>query len=286
MKSVRNASLLLFFVSATALAQFEGVAELKMTMSYARGEPVARGTFSISKSAARSDWEVDLRGAADAEAKKSGIPDRYKMTTIVKLSDPDKVYMLNDERKTYSVLDLKAMRESVGGEDESRKFTVKKLGRRDTVAGLSCEVVQVTSSSGTGSELCMTRELAVSKDWLAAMNRDRRGGGGPFARGLGGPFAALRAQGIEGFPIRMITRESSDKRVSSTMELVRVERKSLPGSLFEVPAGYRETSGMGVMMTPEQEKAMKDALEKMTPEQRKMYEEMMKKQQRKEKDEF
>jgi DNA-directed RNA polymerase specialized sigma24 family protein len=67
------------------------------------------------------------------------------------------------------------------------------------------------------------------------------------------------------------------------MEVTRVERKTLPASLFQVPAGYKETESAFGGVTPEQQKAledarsqMKDALDKMTPEQRKAYEDAMK----------
>jgi len=63
------------------------------------------------------------------------------------------------------------------------------------------------------------------------------------------------------------------------MELTHLEKKSLPGSLFEVPAGYKQTDFAMGGMTPEQEKAMADIRakmrEKMTPEQRKAHDEAM-----------
>ena len=56
------------------------------------------------------------------------------------------------------------------------------------------------------------------------------------------------------------------------MELVKLDRRSVPASTFEIPAGYTEAkAGMG-MMSPEQQKRMQDQLSKITPEQRKAYE--------------
>ena len=43
-----------------------------------------------------------------------------------------------------------------------------------------------------------------------------------------------------------------------------------------MPAGYKETDFAVGGLTPEQEKAMSEALKRMSPEQRKQYEEMMK----------
>jgi hypothetical protein len=56
--------------------------------------------------------------------------------------------------------------------------------------------------------------------------------------------------------------KAGDERLR--MEIVKVERRKLPASLFEVPAGYRETSMMGMMaQTPEQQKQLEDAQKKM-----------------------
>ncbi len=67
------------------------------------------------------------------------------------------------------------------------------------------------------------------------------------------------------------------------MELTRVEKKSLPASLFQVPAGYKQTDTAIGGLSPEQEKAMRDArsqmdeaMKNMTPEQRKAVEDAMK----------
>ena len=95
---------------------------------------------------------------------------------------------------------------------------------------------------------------------------------------------ALKDAAIEGYPIRMVMKESETGPVTMRMEATTVERRSLPGSLFEVPAGYKETSMMGVMaQTPEQaqqmegaQARMREAMEKMPPEQRKRMKEMLK----------
>jgi hypothetical protein len=270
MKSVRIAAAALF-VRATALAQSEGVAEFKGTMSGGSGESIPNtSTVYFSKVAYRMEMQMDMRSLARKEGSQGMVPSRYRMVTIQKLSDLDHLLTLNEDSRTYSVTDLKKVREDFGKNREMPQvtYTVRKLGR-DSVAGFACEKALVTSSSGSEMELCISIELFPSAAWLAAQNRSDRSGN---------LFTALRDNGLDGFPIRWIARDKKDQRVTATMELSRFERKPVSASLFEVPPGYRETSAMGVMMTPEQEKAMKDALEKMTPEQRKMYEEMMKKQ--------
>ena len=66
---------------------------------------------------------------------------------------------------------------------------------------------------------------------------------------------ALKEQGIEGFPVRWSMRaEGLPASRPRRMELTRVEKKSLPASLFEVPAGYKQTDFAVGGLTPEQEK--------------------------------
>ena len=260
-------------LSGTALAQSEGVAEFKGTMHPGSGQSApSTATVYFKKGVAfRSELDMSLAGVAGREsgAARGAMPSHYKMAMIQKLSDPDHIVTLNDERKTYSIMDLKKIREDANMPRST--YTVQKLGK-DTVAGFSCEKALVTSSSGTQMELCISTEIFPSAAWLAAQDRG----------GSGNLLTALRDNGLNGFPIRWSVQSKRDQKVVATMELVRLQWKPVPASLFEIPAGYRESSAMESMMSPEQEKMMKDALEKMTPEQRKMYEEMMKKQGKKE----
>ena len=94
---------------------------------------------------------------------------------------------------------------------------------------------------------------------------------------------ALQDAGADGFFVKMVTREKGKAEPLTTMELTKAEKKSLPASLFEVPAGYTKQEGMmgaAGAMSPEAAEQMKKAMENMTPEQRKQMEEMMKKQQK------
>ena len=118
-------------------------------------------------------------------------------------------------------------------------------------------------------EVCVAKDLGASGAWLDAMSRRQRGGS---------MFKALTDAGLTGFPVRWIVRRSGEKDALTTLELTRFEKASVPASTFEIPAGYKKVSGYDTHMTPEQEEAMRKAMENMTPEQRKQFEEMMKKQ--------
>jgi Domain of unknown function (DUF4412) len=244
--------------AAIASAQFEGEADFKITSRREKGSPM-EGTarMFIAPSGFRMEWVMST-GASGRKASQE-----IKMTMLATLPNPEKVYLVNDENKTYSVWDTK--RDDAKSPKDTYK--VEKLGPA-TVAGYTCQNARVTSKKGNDFDVCVTKEFGPSADWLAAMNRSD-----PDAASW---LSALRAQGVEGFPIRWSVRQKGSAEATTVMELVRAQKKSLSASLFKVPAGYKETGLAVGGLTPEQEKAMSEALKHMTPEQRKQYEEMMK----------
>jgi hypothetical protein len=276
-------AVLLLALSAPALAQLEGVAEFKGSVNAGRGKPISSaGKVYVTRNASRVEWEMDMKALGERKgAPKGAMPSSYRMVTIQKLSDPDRIINLNDERKTYAVTDLRTLREGQPAAPQAT-YTVKKLGR-DSVAGFSCEKAVVSSSEGTRSEICVADQISQSSGWLAAQSRRERSSG---------LLKALHDNGLQGFPVRWVVwARAGDPQPATTMELVRFEKKSLPSSLFEVPAGYTQVTGASRSLTPEREKSMKEAdrkmkeaIEKLPPEQRKQYEEMMKKRRSKEDD--
>jgi hypothetical protein len=269
MRSIRWAALCLAAAAMPALAQFEGVLEMKMSM---KEGGTGTGKTYVSKTGWRSEMEMQLPKMEKTTGKAS-----MKMTMLGKLSDPDKMYTIDDERKTYAVIDVKKVSEMAGKQAEET-YTVKKLGG-DTVAGYGCEKVLITSSKGNEIEGCATREIMGSSAWLSSLQRGRGGAYGGWVR-------ALKEAGVGEVLIRFVIRDKSTKEETMRMELVKAEKKSLSPSLFEIPPGYKETDMMGMamgQMSPEQQEKMKaaqeqmkKAMENMTPEQKKMMEDMMK----------
>ena len=275
MKTLARGTLVLLFAAATARAQFEGEADMKITVTGgAKGmSTTGAGKTYISKIGWRSEIEMSNPQMA---AMNGGKP--FRMVSLGKLADPDLMYTVNDATKTYAVINAKEMREMAAKIDKKeKKFAVEKLGK-DHVAGLACEKVHVAEEGGgMVIDACMSKEFA-SGEWMKAMNRS--------GRGAGDWMKAVRDAGVEGYPVRMTMTSKEMTGATTSMEITKVERKSIPASMFEVPPGYKETSVMGAMaQSPEQAKQMEDAqkqlqkaMENMTPEQRKMLEEMMKKQ--------
>lgn len=264
------AAVFLLPLAGAALAQSEGIAEMKGTMRAERGETVStQGKAYLSRAGSRFEWTMDLSQIAGRKDRSAaGVPSLHREVLIYRISEPGVTYMLNVDRKTYSVIHA-----SSSGEDKARapqaELTVTRLGR-DTVAGYSCErALLKRTASLDETEVCVSKELGPSGAWLDAMTRRERG------HSL---FQALSNAGLTGFPIRWSFRHSGEKEAFSTFELTRFQKTSVSASTFEIPAGYRKVSAGQVHTTPEQEEAVRKALEQMTPEQRRQYEERMKKQ--------
>jgi hypothetical protein len=276
---VKSAVLVLcgvFAATGVARAQFEGVADFKVTTNTGKGEAVpAKGKISVTRTAYRMEMETDVSKISRGKSGRAAdAPQRIKMTMFGKVSEPDRLYMIDDTNKTYSVWDLKKMRGEMK-DTAGPTYTVVKKGT-DTVAGLSCQKAELTSSTGTMIDVCVAKEFAVSSDWLAALGRRQRENTSWMSQ--------LRDSGLSGFPVRYSVRQKGATEPFVTMEVTHVEKGPVSEALFEVPAGYKETEFAMGGLSPEQQKAVSDArakmresLEHMTPEQRKAYEDAMKK---------
>ncbi len=279
MKRTLAALAVFFAAAAAARAQFEGVADFKITTNTSRGDTIpGTGKIFVTKGAYRMEWETDITAGRGGKGKTGDTaPQHIKSTMFGKVSEPDKMYMVDDANKTYSVWDLKKMKGDAK-DLPKQTYEVKKLGT-DTVAGLSCQKAELTSSAGTVIEVCVAKEFAVSSDWLAALGRRQKESDNWMT--------ALRDNGLSGFPVRYAMRRKGSPEPFMTMVLTHLEKGPVSAALFEVPAGYKETEFAIGGLTPEQQKAVADArakmrqsLDKMTPEQRKNYEDAMKRRAR------
>ncbi len=250
--------------AAPAFAQFEGEITMKMTMKEGGGT----GRNYVSKAGVRS--ELDLQTAR--------MP--MKMTTLVRTATPDLVYLINDAQKSYAEIDSKKMREQLEkNRGKSKGWTVKKLGR-ETVNGYSCEHVLIVHGDDAKSE----QEWWTSKDIAGLSYESMRGLMRRGNESDEGVVKALREAGVDGFVVRMITREKGSPTPVMTMEITKVEKRSVPAALFEIPAGYTKQEGMmgaaSVMAPAGANDEMRKAMENLTPEQRKQIEDMMKARQK------
>jgi uncharacterized protein DUF4412 len=252
--------LLILIVARPAVAEFEGYIE--MTMAMKEGTGTMKG--QISSVGARTEVEARV-------TQMGGLP--VTMTMLMKFSNPDVVYMLNDATKTYVEINVK----DIGNTAKNRadkEYTVKKLGK-EKVAGYVCEHLLLTANDGKETEVWTTKDLVDLAVFREYMQRNRQAD-------LQGIMKALKDAGAEGFIAKMISRDKTGAP-AVTLELVKAEKRAVPVALLEIPAGYKKQEGtLGLMpgMLPipsEQQQTINKAMEKLTPEQRKMLEGIMKK---------
>ena len=133
-----------------------------------------------------------------------------------------KMYMLMPAQSAYTELPMSdslmtaAAQRAPGGADDAK---IVRTGKRETVAGVSCEHVQVRSTSGT-IDMCVSKELGRFVNPTDAM---RQSGGG-WQRELGNEF-----------PLKVTMSDGS-----VPLEVVQVERKRLSNDLFTVPGTYNK----------------------------------------------
>jgi hypothetical protein len=259
----------LLLAALPAYAQFEGVLEMKMTIAGKDSDIGGGGTMNVAvgKAGFRSEMNMQM-GAME-----------IKTVMLQKNDTPNTLYQINDAGKSYTETDLAKMREMAGQQQDSGKYTVEKLGQENILGYKTQHVLVKENSAGTGkgmtTELWTAKELLDYETFSKMQVRQGRKGGVALAK-------ALKDAGADGLPLKSIVTTEDGGKV--TMEVVKVDKKSLPASAFEIPAGYTKSAGgmmdmMGGMSGPqadESSKRMNEALKNMTPEQREQVEKMMK----------
>jgi hypothetical protein len=138
-----------------------------------------------------------------------------------------KTYMLMPAQSAYMEVNMfdslaaAAARRAPGATGDVK---VTRTGKTETVAGVSCEHVQVSSQAGT-VDMCVSRELGRFVNPTDAIRQS----GGAWQRELGNDF-----------PLKVIMPDGS-----VPLEVVKVERKRLSNELFTVPGTYNKMAMPG-----------------------------------------
>ena len=133
-----------------------------------------------------------------------------------------KMYMLMPAQSAYTELPMSdslmtaAAQRAPGVADDGK---IVRTGKRETVAGMSCEHVQVIAKAGT-ADMCVSRELGRFVNPTDVMRQS----GGSWQRELGNEF-----------PLKVTMSDGS-----VPLEVVKVERKRLSNDLFTVPGTYNK----------------------------------------------
>lgn len=200
-----------------AQADFEGVLVSKMT-----GSLTGTQRTWVSAAGIRGELEIDVPKDQQATMGK-----RLRAVTIVRSTEADVTYILDEDRKAYVVLERKP-----GDRADPTTYAASRLGP-DRVAGFACEKVALTGSDGQRAEMCVSPDFIAGEAWFRAFRTRAAGRGEAMSR-------ALRQAGANGIPIRWTSAGMGN--APFTVELVSAERRPVPASSFAIPPGYVRTS--------------------------------------------
>lgn len=191
--------------------------------------PALPGARTASAQAFEGEIQMRLSSAAPGQAARSmEYATRRGAVRLTMTGAPGGVVLLmpTGERTLYMLLPaqqsyIEAPIPSTPPADRAMP-SVKRTGRMETIAGVSCEHVTVTLATGT-ADVCLTTTLGP---WLNPL------------RSAGQAAGAMmnlweQALGADGFPLRVVL---PDGTVS--MEVIKVERRRLAPALFEIPSTY------------------------------------------------
>lgn len=202
--------------SAAAQREFEGSAVYRMSTG---GKAVDVTYYSKGKKVRQ---EISAGGTQAA--------------TITDYSEGKSITLMPAQKK-YLVMDYKAMGKALKpvadrlGEkrpDKTTKPVVPQFtptGKRETVAGHSCEHYEMKGDNAVVMDFCVAKDLGFFMLGGASL-----GAASPGYAALANDFKA----GF--FPLKLSVQKAG--ATQATFEAVRIERKAMPAAMFEVPAGY------------------------------------------------
>ncbi|MGI8952463.1 MAG: DUF4412 domain-containing protein [Chitinophagaceae bacterium] len=162
------------------------------------------------------------------------------MVVIGHADKPEQTFTIDDAAKTYTI-------NNIDSNDMNTDLKVKSNAVKideEKIMGFNCVHARVTSDQGMGSialpaetfDLWRSNDVPVQSAVQKLMNRfESRSGSGMYSPATA---AQLKQMGCDGFMVKMAMK---DTNTSMTMQLTKVEHKDIPASMFELPAGYKES---------------------------------------------
>lgn len=219
-----------------AAAPFAGVIDMVLSMEAGTGD------LRLYMSGDRAKLDMSMLV--------SPLPSPIKIGVLLDAKTPKIVWLVNDNLKTYSYLNLAdapaAADASLGG-----KYVIKELGK-ETLLGYACTHLTLTRK-GELVDAWITQDLP---DVYAVLKKLQEAN--PQYGDLS-IFRALEGAGKAGLPLKYIVVRDGQR---VTMEVRKTQRKALPAALFTVPDDYKKAEGaVGLQPTPEQIEEMKKIIQ-------------------------
>jgi hypothetical protein len=211
MRTMIRSTVLLTFAAATLAAQspFEGAISMSLTSN-------AGKTTELSYLVKAGKMRFDVTGSRGEQ--------------VAMIVDPaaQKTLMVMTSQKMYMEQDFGDA--AANAAEKVKPAEVKRTGKTETIAGYKCEHIMVTASDGSTSDVCVASGLGSFRM--------------PQAGGRGGPAKDPEWQSAldkGAFPLKV---QKGDK---VTLEVTKIERKTLDAALFAPPEGFQKFD-MGSMM--------------------------------------
>lgn len=188
------------------------------------------GKISLKVSAGKDESQIIDYAYKDQAVRMDIATEDGSMASIIDLKKRE-VIMLMPEQKMYMVMSVPDIVDAAIEEASLKQQNIEKTGRTETILGYACEEYVAKERNGT-TEIWMTEGLGAFTGLSA--------GGNPMMGGRGRNTGAAWEKAFKGrpaFPLRVVSRDSRG-RETSRIEATKVERGSLPASLFQPPADY------------------------------------------------
>jgi hypothetical protein len=184
----------------------------------------------------KGDMRVEMHTNMSFQGHKSPIP----MVLIGHSNKPDESIIIDDSTHTYIVHHIDTAELNAGIKTES---TVTRIGE-EKVFGYDCVHARIISNKKIGNFYNQTDTMNVWRSKDVPMQSGVKDLFSQFESRTGSYMysketaAKLKAMGCEGFLVKLTM---NGKNVSMVMQLTKSEHRNLPASMFQIPAGYKET---------------------------------------------
>lgn len=204
------------------------------TITSAGGELTMNGNHKLYISS-----KGDIRMEQNLTQVMKGKTYLVSVVTIGHADKPGQTIVLDNTNKTYSINKIDPADLNTGIDIKSN---AEKIGE-EKILGFNCVHARVTSVQSAGKislpketwDFWKSNDVPILPSVQKMMTQFESKGGSIDSRATA---EQLKQMGCDGFLVKMT---SNNKDVSFNMQLTKVEHRDIPASMFEIPAGYKET---------------------------------------------
>jgi hypothetical protein len=209
--------------SAFPQSDFEGIIESKNITLDERGKPQE---FTMTMFIKQNMVRIQTSAIGSTPS-----------SVMIYRGDKKIVWMVNDGEKSYfEIAQDQQAAQIYSPSGAVTKPTMKLTGKTKQILGFECEGIRVTTGE-TQTEIWATKSLGNVYKTISHVL-------GGEAGGLGDGWEE-KVMGMGFFPLSAATK--MEGKVFESQEVTKIEKKALPPSMFELPAGYKKEATTGLI---------------------------------------